>query len=1044
MKKDYPIFLSNAPKVNKQYKPFCNILNTKLKEKGNNNIGIIAAYGSGKSSAIKTFKKFVFRRYLFFKWRFINISLSSYLANENEVEISDTVVKINYKKMKEQELESAIIQQIVYSVPRYRIPTSSLRKHGIRFRSIALILFTFLIPFSCLSYYYDLFNKWFPRPDIASFSIYLGIISFLFLVALFLCFPITSISTKVKNIEIKSENFIQSTLFDEYIDELLYFFKHSKKNVVIFEDIDRCENCEELFSRLHTLNTTINNNLNGYIFKKNVRFIYCVKEDLFISSEQKSKFFDVSISINPVLTDDNKYDRLLDLLSEKEKEDLCITKFLDSVYKYIFYYRQLKNVINSYRFFSFHKNLTKKEARSLFTLMIYKSLFPDDYKDFISKQGFFAYLIFGSKHSAEGYEDSDFYKMLSYKDANNNKKISKAKISNFYLDFKDFIVPTSISLISSFVDSRYPSEDVRLFYENIDLRKTEIDFEQKYDNATNIICYKECNKYIREPVFLNYSLVKEIFSKHIKKPKLKEEFLNRFKEPTPEEIRFVKYLLEKMDESDSIVLFLKNVLAIMPDIISSFVPEQLESVLSYMCKNILTEKVFEQQDKESSLTLLLNKSDNQMDLLHSLNYKTLKLLLAKKFILKHFDIKYGFDEISRLVVNKLAFNPNVNNFMYIFIQNSNDECNSLFSVFNKIGESNLIEYLADSIDDTNFELYLPLFEHIKNEDVNLLSSSLSYFTKAGKLLASVSNNISVFIYKSTYLYEDNFILNMIKNKKIYSNLHDFERLLTIYKETPNISEMILDVVFSTTEMNSLISDDDKHNIPLLLYNVLNDNRCNYANAGKILEKCCETMSVSFAKITNLEAIRCAMDYKYLVLDQNLLSHYSSSYEEFTVVYGKYRHELNLLIKTLNLTDIQTSYILKYEMTNNDIEAINNFNSQTKLEPNQISLISEFLKANIDKLSNSLLVNYLTNGNLDYDLFFNCLYNVYTKLSDKEINECLNDYCKGKEFISRVNYEKNNIISIKNFKNVLEKAPFIKCTIYTKLLRLTIKVMNEIK
>tara|TARA_R110002051_G_scaffold144694_2_gene217558 strand:+ start:35256 stop:35885 length:630 start_codon:yes stop_codon:yes gene_type:complete len=65
--------------------------------------------------------------------------------------------------------------------------------------------------------------------------------------------------------------------FDQYLDEIVYIFEVSKRDVVIFEDIDRF-NDSHIFETLRALNTLLN--VSPQI-KKPIRFIYAIKDSIF-------------------------------------------------------------------------------------------------------------------------------------------------------------------------------------------------------------------------------------------------------------------------------------------------------------------------------------------------------------------------------------------------------------------------------------------------------------------------------------------------------------------------------------------------------------------------------------------------------------------------------------------------------------------------------------------------------------------------------------------------------------------------------------------
>ncbi|MEI3384077.1 MAG: hypothetical protein V8R62_00200 [Faecalibacillus intestinalis] len=95
------------------------------------------------------------------------------------------------------------------------------------------------------------------------------------------------------------------SIFNKYLDEILYFFEVNNYNIVIFEDLDRFKN-PEIFVKLRELNFLINNYEK---VDRKVVFIYAIKDDVFLSKE-RTKFFYFIIPIIPYLNSTNSYEIL--------------------------------------------------------------------------------------------------------------------------------------------------------------------------------------------------------------------------------------------------------------------------------------------------------------------------------------------------------------------------------------------------------------------------------------------------------------------------------------------------------------------------------------------------------------------------------------------------------------------------------------------------------------------------------------------------------------------------------------------------------------
>jgi hypothetical protein len=76
-----------------------------------------------------------------------------------------------------------------------------------------------------------------------------------------------------------------ASYFDQYLDEIVYFFQVSKRTIVVFEDIDRFDN-PHIFETLRSLNRLLNN---ASQIVKRVQFIYAIKDSIFDCSAHQIK-----------------------------------------------------------------------------------------------------------------------------------------------------------------------------------------------------------------------------------------------------------------------------------------------------------------------------------------------------------------------------------------------------------------------------------------------------------------------------------------------------------------------------------------------------------------------------------------------------------------------------------------------------------------------------------------------------------------------------------------------------------------------------------
>ncbi|WP_241494994.1 DNA-binding protein [Pseudomonas mediterranea] len=193
--------------------------------------------------------------------------------------------------------------------------------------------------------------------------------------------------------------------FDQYLDEIVYFFEVSDRDVVLFEDIDRF-NDSHIFETLRALNTLLNASPQ---IKKPIRFIYAIKDSIFdrIGLEvegrrrntealptddpaqvesiraNRTKFFDLVIPVVPFITHRSARSLALRLLSEVEHQ--VAPELLDLAAQYVPDMRLLKNVRNEFivfrdRIFAGDGKQLNLSETDLFAMMLYKSTHLADFE----------------------------------------------------------------------------------------------------------------------------------------------------------------------------------------------------------------------------------------------------------------------------------------------------------------------------------------------------------------------------------------------------------------------------------------------------------------------------------------------------------------------------------------------------------------------------------------------------------------------------------------------------------------------------------------
>jgi len=193
--------------------------------------------------------------------------------------------------------------------------------------------------------------------------------------------------------------------FDQYLDEIVYFFDVSERDVVIFEDIDRF-NDSHIFETLRALNTLLNSSPQ---VEKPIRFIYAIKDSIFdrigLEGEgrklepnvlemddpaqaetvraNRTKFFDLVIPVVPFITHRSARNLAVQLLGEVKYE--IAPELLDLAARYVPDMRLLKNVRNEFivfhdRIFSGDGEQLNLSETDLFAMMLYKSTHLTDFE----------------------------------------------------------------------------------------------------------------------------------------------------------------------------------------------------------------------------------------------------------------------------------------------------------------------------------------------------------------------------------------------------------------------------------------------------------------------------------------------------------------------------------------------------------------------------------------------------------------------------------------------------------------------------------------
>lgn len=187
--------------------------------------------------------------------------------------------------------------------------------------------------------------------------------------------------------------------FDEYLDEIIYFFEiNAKCDIVIIEDLDRF-NDPNIFEALRSLNGLLN--AAQQLGHRNFRFIYAVRDSVFeklgqdfataetdearaeLARANRTKFFELVVPVVPFITHKNARDLMSDLLEKRGHE---ISKDLvDLAARHLADMRLVHNVVNEYEVFK-HRLLDvaspvpELDADRLFAMILFKNAHIGDFE----------------------------------------------------------------------------------------------------------------------------------------------------------------------------------------------------------------------------------------------------------------------------------------------------------------------------------------------------------------------------------------------------------------------------------------------------------------------------------------------------------------------------------------------------------------------------------------------------------------------------------------------------------------------------------------
>lgn len=372
-----------------QHQTYVDHLNSVLDDDSVRNVALTGRYGAGKSSVLQEFARLNGNRVLF-------LSLST--LGPDAVGDSRT-----------NQIEKELVKQLLHREKPARLPQSRYQRidrltwwrsvvesaAGLAVLGVALWLLGVFPKFPGLSA-----NQ--PIGVRAGAAVVVGAaaISLLAWVRLAVHNRLTVSEVKAGGASISLAK--SGSYFDEYLDEIVYFFESmSDVDIVVFEDLDRFDE-PGIFEALRELNTLLNNSkqTDGRV----VRFVYALRDSIFerlghdtmsqkedaASAEtiraNRTKFFDLVIPLVPFITHRTSRDLLTQLVNSKLSPDIAIgSELIDLTARHLPDMRLLTNIVNEYsvyanRLIAQKRGIDPLQADKLFAMMVYKNIHLADFE----------------------------------------------------------------------------------------------------------------------------------------------------------------------------------------------------------------------------------------------------------------------------------------------------------------------------------------------------------------------------------------------------------------------------------------------------------------------------------------------------------------------------------------------------------------------------------------------------------------------------------------------------------------------------------------
>ena len=994
--------ISLAPKViteeseKEKIKPYLDALIKAVNTKDINNIAITGSYGSGKSTILKTFQKEYKSCF-----RFLNVSLASFnKINDESNEDSEKLERL---------LEISILQQIIYSVNPDKIPNSHFKRIlNIPLWRKRIIAFLITLWVLCLllfwkNNYIEIVNpnNWSIYKNLEWIGIIISIITFIgfsFLsykiIDLFRNSKISRVSIQGE-IELNNKEIEDKSIFNQYLDEIIYFFQKTEHNILIIEDLDRFENTN-IFTKLREINILLNN---SNLIKKKVSFIYAISDDFFTDKRERVKFFEYIIPIIPFVNYYNAEEQLKKLIEESGLEKNIfsddfisdITLFIDDI--------DMRLLVNIFQEFLVYKDIVGKinpTNEQLFAIITYKNIAPEDFNKLGSKQGF----LFSLLNDKDKYT-KEFIEKIDEKISEKEKNIER--INNEYFENIEDLKKVYLFYIFKEIRS-FEGSDIQIALKNFDsiIR----DGIVKY----NYIDDSYYNSSRRESDYsFNFSEIEKQVNSNLSYEERKELIQNK----QNDEVERIKDEIEKLQQQKKAIKnwSLKEIFKEGIVNINDYIPlrtEQEGSIVNRLLRNLITqgyinenyidyislfhEGTITKKDKEFEVRV---KSIEEPDF----NYKLEKVEgVVKKIGEKYFEQKgiFNFDLLDFLIKNQSIYKSRYK----LFIKLLCDESEISLKFIN--------EYIAQREDKKNFLTALlkewsGFCEYIFEKSNYSMNEKYELFEQ---ILLCVED-----IKEFLQIQGEDLIKKMIENDVLYLYTYKFENKYSFESQAEDLLKNLLEVKIKKIE-----NPKDKYEYLYRIICFKNYYKITEANISLILKKFDRIEVETTFKVANYTTVS-KSTHKPLIeyVNSNIQEYITEVYLKLPDMQQEDEYKFKELLKNENLDEeIKVQIIEKVETSISELKDLKSLPIKKSLLENKKVLptwenIEDYYKSCQNSLKEEL-INFLNNND------------VYSALSDKKINTSYRDLESDILVCNDISDEAYHKI-IKSFERVYESLDF---------------------